>query len=143
MADMSAQTFSFELVSPERKLMSEPVHMVVVPGVEGDFGVLPEHSALISAIRPGVLSVYRAGSQEPMRIFVAGGFADVSPTNLTVLAEEAIRVEDLNEADLEQTLRNLSEDRGMAATEQEKNRIEARIALIKAKLHAATGRIAA
>lgn len=143
MADMSAQTFSFELVSPERKLMSEPVRMVVVPGVEGDFGVLPEHSALISGIRPGVLSVHRQGETEPLRIFVAGGFADVSPTNLTVLAEEAVRVEDLNEADLEQTYRNLTEDRGMAASEQEKNRIDSRLSLVKAKLYAVTGRIAA
>lgn len=143
MADMSAQIFSFELVSPERKLMSEPVRMVVVPGVEGDFGVLPEHSALISAIRPGILSVYRQDSEEPLRIFVAGGFADVSPTNLTVLAEEAIRVEDLSEADLEQTIRNLTEDRTMAGSEVEKARIESRLSLAKAKLQAVTGRIAA
>lgn len=143
MAELSAKTFSFELVSPERKLMSEPVRMVVVPGTEGDFGVLAEHSAIISAIRPGVLSVYREGQEEPLRIFVAGGFADVSPTNLTVLAEEAVRVEDLNEVDLEQTIRNLTDDRAMAASEQEKARIENRLALAKTKLHAVSGRIAA
>jgi F-type H+-transporting ATPase subunit epsilon len=132
-------TFSFELVSPERKLMSTPARMVVVPGEQGDFGVLPNHSALVSGIRPGVLAVHDAAGGEPARIFVAGGFADVSPTNLTVLAEEAVRVEDLNEADLEQTLQNLGEDLGMATAETEKARIAQRIILTRAKLAAVRG----
>lgn len=144
MSDIASNaTFSFELVSPERKLMSEPARMVVVPGAEGDFGVLPNHSALVSGIRPGVLSVYGPGSSEPLRIFVAGGFADVSPTNLTVLAEEAVQVSDLNPADLEQTLRNLTEDLGMATAETEKARIQNRLELTHAKLAAATGTAAA
>ncbi|MBU0859689.1 MAG: ATP synthase F1 subunit epsilon, partial [Alphaproteobacteria bacterium] len=115
----------------------------VVPGTEGDFGVLANHSAIIAAIRPGVLSVHRDGQSEPLRIFVAGGFADVSPTNLTVLAEEAIRVEDLNPAELEQTLRNLNDDLRAATTDLEKTRIQGRLALVKAKIYAATGQIAA
>lgn len=140
----NSSTFSFELVSPERKLISEPAAMVVVPGTEGDFGVLPNHSALVSSIRPGVLSVFRRSrNDEPVRIFVAGGFADVSATNLTVLAEEAVNVNDLNAADLEQTIRNLTEDLGMAGTEIEKVRINNRLALTKAKLEAVTGHIAA
>jgi F-type H+-transporting ATPase subunit epsilon len=143
MADLPAQNFSFELVSPERKLLSEPARMVVVPGTEGDFGVLANHSAIIAAIRPGVLSVHREGQVEPLRIFVAGGFADVSPTNLTVLAEEAIRVEDLNPAELEQTLRNLNEDLRAATTDLETTRIQGRLELVKAKIYAATGQIAA
>lgn len=144
MSDIASNaTFSFELVSPERKLMSEPARMVVVPGEEGDFGVLPNHSALVSGIRPGVLSVYSPGSTEPVRIFVAGGFADVSPTNLTVLAEEAVQVTDLNAADLEQTLRNLTEDLGMATAETEKARISFRIELTRAKLAAVQAAAAA
>lgn len=140
MSDIASNaTFSFELVSPERKLMSEPARMVVVPGEEGDFGVLPNHSALVSGIRPGVLSVYGPGSSVPVHIFVAGGFADVSPTNLTVLAEEAVQVADLNAADLEQTLRNLTEDLGMATAETEKARIAHRIELVRAKLAAVHG----
>jgi F-type H+-transporting ATPase subunit epsilon len=144
MTDTNAGTFSFELVSPERKLISEPAAMVVVPGTEGDFGVLPNHSALVSSIRPGVLSVFRGSrNDEPVRIFVAGGFADVSATNLTVLAEEAVNVNDLNAADLEQTIRNLTEDLGMAASDVEKARINHRLFLTRAKLEAVTGHIAA
>lgn len=135
-------TFSFELVSPERKLLSEPAKMVIVPGSEGDFGVLPNHSALVSGIRPGVLTVYRDGTAEPMRIFIAGGFADVSPDNLTVLAEEAVLVGDIDTAELEQAIRNLTEDLGMAA-DADKNRIAARLTLAQEKLRAAQGAVAA
>lgn len=142
-AAKSNSTFSFELVSPERKLMSGPARMVVVPGAEGDFGVLPNHSALVSGIRPGVLSVYGPDNAEPLRIFVAGGFADVSPANLTVLAEEAVQVSDLNMAELEQALRNLTDDLNMATAETEKARIHNRLALIRAKMAAVTGSAAA
>lgn len=132
-------TFSFELVSPERKLMSGPARMVVVPGDEGDFGVLPQHSALVSGIRPGVLTVYGNDGTEPLRIFVAGGFADVSPENLTVLAEEAVKVADLDMAELEQALRNFGEDLIMATAETEKARIQNRIDLTRAKIAAVQG----
>jgi len=89
-----AMTVQFELVSPERLLVSEAVEMVVVPGTEGNFGVLPEHSPLLSTIRPGVIDIYNKG-EITNRIFVAGGFADVNETSCTVLAEEAIPVRDL------------------------------------------------
>lgn len=136
MTEQNAQTFNFELVSPERKLMSGPVKMAVIPGEEGDFGVLPNHSALVSSIRPGVILVYGADNEAPQRIFIAGGFADVTGTNTTVLAEEAVNVNDLNAADLEQTIRNLTEDMGMTADETEKSRIHRKLALAKAKLEA-------
>lgn len=136
MIDTNAQTFNFELVSPERKLMSGPVKMAVIPGEEGDFGVLPNHSALVSSIRPGVILVYGEDGGAPQRIFIAGGFADVTGTNTTVLAEEAVNVNDLNAADLEQTIRNLTEDMGMTADETEKSRIHRKLALAKAKLEA-------
>ena len=140
MIDTNAQTFNFELVSPERKLMSGPVKMAVIPGEEGDFGVLPNHSALVSSIRPGVILVYGEDNEAPQRIFIAGGFADVTGTNTTVLAEEAVNVNDLNAGDLEQTIRNLTEDIGMAAEESEKSRIGRKLALAKAKLEAVAGR---
>jgi F-type H+-transporting ATPase subunit epsilon len=84
-----AETTEFELVSPEKLLISEPAEMVVVPGTEGDFGALPRHSPMITAVRPGVIDVYKDGRIEK-RIFVAGGFAEVNETRITVLAEEAI-----------------------------------------------------
>lgn len=136
MTEQNAQTFDFELVSPERKLMSGPVKMAVIPGEEGDFGVLPNHSALVSSIRPGVILVFSEGDEKPQRIFIGGGFADVTPTRTTVLAEDAVNVNDLNRADLEATIRNLTEEMGMAADEAEKSRISRRLDRAKAKLEA-------
>ena len=88
----------FELVSPEKLLVSERVEMVVVPGMEGDLGVLPGHSPLISVVRPGVINVYEAGSIKNS-IFVAGGFCEVEPERCTVLALEAIPVDEIDRAD--------------------------------------------
>ena len=77
----------FELVTPERLVRSEDVYMVVVPGSEGDFGVLAGHAPVMSTLRPGELAVYRAAGAEPKRIPVDGGFAEVNDKGLTVLAE--------------------------------------------------------
>ena len=80
----------FELVTPERLVRSEDVHMVVVPGSEGDFGVLEGHAPFMSTIRNGELAIYRAGmTGEPERIAIEGGFAEVNDKGLTVLAERA------------------------------------------------------
>jgi F-type H+-transporting ATPase subunit epsilon len=80
----------FELVTPERLIRSENVHMVVVPGNEGDFGVLEGHAPFMSTIRNGELAIYRNGmSGEPERIAIEGGFAEVNDRGLTVLAERA------------------------------------------------------
>ena len=84
-----AETTDFELVSPEKLLVSEPAEMVVVPGAEGDFGAMPRHAPMITGVRAGVIEVHNAGRAEK-RIFVAGGFAEVTETRITVLAEEAI-----------------------------------------------------
>ncbi|MEO5373117.1 MAG: F0F1 ATP synthase subunit epsilon [Alphaproteobacteria bacterium] len=93
----------FELVSPEKLLFSEKVDMVVIPGTEGNFGVLPHHAPLISTIRPGVIDTYRNGAVFE-RIFVAGGFADVSETGCTVLAEEAMVVDAIDRLMVERRL---------------------------------------
>ena len=79
----------FELVTPEKLVRSESVHMVVVPGTEGDFGVLEGHAPLMSVIRPGELTVYSGPSTIVARIAVDGGFAEVNERGLTVLAEAA------------------------------------------------------
>ena len=79
----------FELVTPERLVRSEDVYMVVVPGTEGDFGVLAGHAPVMSTIRDGELAVYRSQGAEPERIAIAGGFAEVNDKGLTVLAETA------------------------------------------------------
>ncbi len=79
----------FELVTPEKLLRSEQVYMVVVPGTEGDFGVLEGHAPVMSTIRDGNLAVYAAEKTEPELVPIQGGFAEVSATGLTVLAESA------------------------------------------------------
>ena len=79
----------FELVTPEKLVMSEDVHMVVVPGTEGEFGVLAGHAPFMSTIRNGELAVYRTSGGDPERIAIEGGFAEVNDRGLTVLAERA------------------------------------------------------
>ncbi|HEY3912712.1 MAG TPA: ATP synthase F1 subunit epsilon [Stellaceae bacterium] len=96
----------FELVTPERLLLSEAVEMVVVPGTEGNFGVLPGHSLLISTIRPGTIEVYE-GRTVTRRIFVAGGFAEVTPESCIVLAEEAVPPDALDRAAIEAELQQV------------------------------------
>lgn len=79
----------FELVTPERLVRADEVHMVVVPGAEGDFGVLEGHAPFMSTIRNGDLAIYRSAGAEPERIAIEGGFAEVNERGLTVLAEKA------------------------------------------------------
>ena len=79
----------FELVTPEKLVRSEEVHMVVVPGSEGDFGVMVGHAPVMTTLRDGELAVYRTAGATPERIAVSGGFAEVSDKGLTVLAESA------------------------------------------------------
>jgi F-type H+-transporting ATPase subunit epsilon len=77
----------FELVTPEKLVRSDDVHMVVIPGAEGDFGVMAGHAPFMSTLRDGEISVYRTAGGEPERIAVSGGFAEVGDKGLTVLAE--------------------------------------------------------
>ena len=103
-----ADPFQFELVSPERLLLSGPVDQVVVPGSEGYFTVLKGHAPFMSTLRPGVVEVARG--EGDMRIFVRGGFADVSTEGLTILAEQAIPLEEVDAAKLAEEVRNAEED---------------------------------
>ena len=104
-----ADKVAFELVSPEKLLFSAEVDMVVVPGSEGDFGVLPGHSPFISTVRAGVLDIYEGGTNPAnlkTRIFVAGGFAETADSRLTVLAEEAVPLADLDRGRIEARLQD-------------------------------------
>ena len=91
-------TFHFDLVSPEKLAFSGEVDQVDIPGVEGDFGVLAGHAPVIAAVRPGILTVFSGGKQE--KIIVAGGLAEVSEKGLTVLADIATSIEELDRARL-------------------------------------------
>jgi F-type H+-transporting ATPase subunit epsilon len=113
-----AEKLQFELVSPEKLLLSEPVGMVVVPGTEGNFGVLPGHALFISAVRAGVIDVYENGMPTiSERIFISGGFAEVTPERCTVLADEAVPLAALDRASIEGEARAL-EARANALREQ-------------------------
>jgi F-type H+-transporting ATPase subunit epsilon len=111
-----ADKINFELVSPERLLMSTTADMVQVPGAEGDFGVMAGHTPVVSTLRPGLVEV-QDGS-DVTKLFVRGGLAEVSQTNLTILAEEAIPLEDLKLSDLDQRLKDLEEDISDARTDE-------------------------
>ena len=142
MAEISANnTIEFELVSPEKLFKSEPVEMVVIPGTEGDVGVLPGHSLLIAAVRPGVIDIHEGG-QVRESIFVAGGFAEVSPERCTVLAEEAVPVADIDRAEAEKRLEDAKqalikagevEDGDTDAAERELKTAEAMLAAASAE----------
>jgi F-type H+-transporting ATPase subunit epsilon len=93
----------FELVSPERLILSTEVEMVVVPGTEGNFGVLPGHAPLISTIRPGTIDIYQGGAVTE-RIFVVSGIAEVTPERCTVLADEAMAPDSLDRVAIEAEL---------------------------------------
>ena len=101
-------TFHFELVSPDKISFSGEVDQVDVPGAEGDFGVLAGHAPLIALLRPGLMTVYSGGEQT--RLVVLGGFAEVGPDGLTVLADVATSVEDLDRASLQTQIAQMEQD---------------------------------
>jgi F-type H+-transporting ATPase subunit epsilon len=130
-----ADRVQFELVTPERLLLSEMVDMVVIPGTEGNFGVLPGHAPLISSIRPGTIDVYEGQTQTvTRRIFVVSGIAEVTPERCTVLADQAIPPDELDrpaiEAELQTVRGNLPSLREQiaraAGTEREQLLLELR-----------------
>jgi F-type H+-transporting ATPase subunit epsilon len=102
--------FKFELVSPERLLVSAQVEQVVVPGSEGEMTVLAHHAPVLTTLRPGLLDIGFPGGGEHQRYFVRGGFAEISPAGLTVLAETAIDLVELDAAQLAQAVKDAEED---------------------------------
>ena len=114
-------TFQFELVTPERLLFSGAVEGVVIPGAEGDFEVLAMHAPVMSNIRPGLISVRETTSGAPKRIFIRGGFAEVGPAGLTILAEQAIAYEDMSAEKLAAEIKMAEEDVADATVDSEKS----------------------
>lgn len=96
-------TFELELVSPERLLLSRPVEMATIPAAEGEMGILPGHAPMIVALRGGVVRV-REGGAETARLFVPGGFAEITPARCTILADAATPVAELSRAEAERRL---------------------------------------
>ena len=121
---------SFQLIMPEREVLATEADMVVVPGSEGDFGVLHGHAPLISTIRPGVLEVIQDNKVDK-RFIVVGGFAEVTPERCTVLADEATPFEEVTQAQLVERQREAERNLIDAANDAEKAAAEKELAIAK------------
>ncbi|MEO1039199.1 MAG: F0F1 ATP synthase subunit epsilon [Pseudomonadota bacterium] len=125
-----ADKLQFDLVSPEKRLFAGAVDMVVAPGEEGDFGVLAGHAPFMSTIRTGAIEIHDGGAVS--RTFIHGGFAEVTPDGLTILAEEAVALADVDAAELAQSLQDAREDLADATDEEHKAEAGARVAKLEA-----------
>jgi F-type H+-transporting ATPase subunit epsilon len=115
-------TFHFDLVSPEQLLLSSEVSQVDVPGAEGYFGVLAGHAPMVTTLRPGILVVYR-GTGDEFKVVVNGGFAEVGPAGLTVLADRAVPLEDFDSVMLAATIKDTEEDIADAKDERLRDKL--------------------
>ena len=115
-----ADKLHFNLVSPEKELMSAEVDQVDIPGAEGLLGILPKHSPMMTTLAPGVVRV--ASGSDVTRVFVRGGFAEITPAGLTVLAEEAVMVKDLDADSIARRIKDCEEDLADADTLPETRR---------------------
>jgi F-type H+-transporting ATPase subunit epsilon len=134
-----AEPFQFELVAPERLLMSAEVDQVVVPGSDGYFTVLKGHAPFMSTLRPGVVEVTPGGGGEAERVFVRGGFADVNVDGLTILAEQAIPLEEVDAEVIAQEVRNAEEDVADAKDDAARDAAELKLNQLK-EVQTALGR---
>ena len=126
-----AEPLKFDLVSPERLLLSEEVESVVGPGTEGYFTVLARHAPFMSTLKPGQIEV-KALTGDVQKFYVRGGFADVTPSGLTILAEQVIPLQDLDASALAQEMQNAEEDLADAGDHPEKRRVaEAKLAELR------------
>lgn len=121
-------TLHYEIVSPERLLKDAQAAMIVVPGADGDFAALPDHSPMMSTIRPGVVEIFENEGGTPERLFVKGGLAQISPEGLTILAEETIALEDVDASELSQKISDTREDIEDAKDDVERARLENELA---------------
>ncbi|TGP18150.1 MULTISPECIES: F0F1 ATP synthase subunit epsilon [unclassified Mesorhizobium] len=118
-----AEAFKFELVSPERLLVSEQVEFVVIPGAEGEMTVLAQHAPVMTTIKPGVVTVKTAAGKEE-RYVVFGGFADILPSGCTLLAESATHVNDIDRADIARRIQEAREDAADAKDDESRAKAE-------------------
>lgn len=119
----------FEFVSPERVLFSGDVDQVDLPGAEGDLGILSGHAPLVTALRPGVVTIYNAGAREA--VVVVGGFAEVSPAGLTILADRAVPRDHFDAATLASEIKDTEEDVGDADDEAQRDKLARRLEQLK------------
>ena len=130
-------TIQLELVTPEAKLLSEAVGMVVLPGISGDMGVLADHAPTVSTLRPGVVAVHSEMNAAPLqRVFVGGGIAEISGERCIILAEEAIDLANLDKDAASARLTEAEAAFGAAESDGEKSQAEAELAIAQAQVDA-------
>jgi F-type H+-transporting ATPase subunit epsilon len=122
-------TLHFDLVSPERLLFSGEVDQVDVPGLEGDFGVLAGHAPLFASLRPGIMTVHREGGT--LKVVVNGGFAEVNPEGLTVLADMAVPLEDFDRDVLAREIKDTEEDVADSEEDWRRDKLARRLEQLK------------
>jgi F-type H+-transporting ATPase subunit epsilon len=122
-------SFHFDLVSPEKLLFSGDVEQVDVPGSEGDFGVLAGHAPFVTTVRPGILTLY--GQDGPLKVVVNGGFAEVNPQGLTVLADMAVPLDDFDRSELAGQIKNAEEDVADAKEDWQRDKLAHRLEQLK------------
>ena len=130
-----ADTFQFELVAPEKLIFSDAVEFVVVPGMEGDFGVLPGHALLLSTVRPGVVEIHE-DNQPKHRYFVSGGFAEVTGDRCTVLSTETIPIDDIDREATQKRLELAELELRDASSDEDRKKYEADVTVAQAMLDA-------
>jgi len=135
---MSENAIQFELVSPERKLVDAPMNHVVIPGTEGYLGIGKNHASYVVSLGHGTVTLYENSLQDknPKKIFIAGGFADISADRCTVLAEQAINLDDLDTKELENILKDLKSDLKIAAEGAEQTLVQNKISIIESQIQA-------
>lgn len=139
MAESEKKRINFELVSPEARLLAAPVRMAVIPAVEGEMGVGAGHASFVVSLKAGVVRLFENDMADtPRRIFIAGGFADVSNENCTVLAEEAINVEAINTEAVNAEIAALQEEIRDSREPAQRTKLNTRLALAQERLRAAT-----
>lgn len=134
-----ADTFKFEIVAPARSVLAQDAELVIIPGGDGDFGVLPGHAPMLSTLRPGVTEIRQKDLKIEMRIFVAGGFAEVTPDRCTILAETALPVDDLDRDAAEGLLKEAHDGLAAADTPAARALAEKDLAAAEAMLKAVEG----
>ena len=125
---------SFDLVSPEKILFSDKVRMIIIPGKDGDIGVLPGHSKLLSSLRPGRVLVYGEDKRIIKSFYVSGGFVEINPEKSVLLAEEVFEISELNKSDIEKQIQGL-ENQNTEESKQQYLIAKSKIDAIEAKYY--------
>jgi F-type H+-transporting ATPase subunit epsilon len=126
-------TLPFILVSPEKVLFDQEVSMVVIPGAEGDIGILPQHAPLLTLLRPGVITIYEE-EKILVRIFIDGGFSEVTPERCVALVTEGVPLESMDKSSLEIEINNLLEDLADSKTPEARKQTDQNLEISRAKL---------